>query len=362
MSLLAIKDKILEVPIIQGGMGVGVSLGNLAGAVMAQGGMGTISAANPGFMRAEFRKKSLTANLEQFAAEIKKAREMAKGRGVLAVNIMVASSTYVESVKQAVKSKVDAIVSGAGLPLELPALVKGSGVAIAPIVSSGRAATVICRSWLRKHEVLPDFVVVEGPDAGGHLGFSQEELAEGSHKSLKEILADVKEALQPFAEKAARAIPIFVAGGIYTGRDIAEYVKAGATGVQMGTRFIGTHECDASDEYKAQFLQASEADIILTKSPAGLPGRAINNPFTKRVAEGRVAPNWCINCLQTCHPKETPYCISEALINAVTGKADEGLIFTGTNGWRITDIRSVKSLMDELMHEYALHMGGLING
>ena len=361
MGILAIKDKILDVPIIQGGMGVGVSLGKLAGAVMAQGGMGCISAANPGFMHPEFREKSLVANLEQFAAEIKKAREIAKGRGLLAVNIMVASSTYVESVAQAVKSKADVIVSGAGLPLELPALVKGSDIAIAPIVSSGRAATVICRSWLRKHDVLPDFIVVEGAEAGGHLGFSKEELTEGSYKSLMEILQDVIEAVKPFAEIAARAIPIFVAGGIYTGQNMADYVKAGAAGVQLGTRFIGTHECDATDEYKQQFLNATVDDIVLIKSPAGLPGRAINNPFVKRATAERIAPNWCINCLQTCKPNETPYCISEALINAVTQKADEGLIFTGTNGWRINEIRSVKEVIDELIHEYALYMGGLIH-
>ena len=352
MGLLKIKDKILDVPIIQGGMGIGVSLGGLAGAVMTQGGMGTISTANPGFMRTGFRRNSLVSNLEQFATEIKKARELAKERGMLAVNIMVASTTYIESVKQAVKSKVDAIVSGAGLPLELPALVKGSNVAIAPIVSSGRAATVICRSWLRKHDTLPDFVVVEGPEAGGHLGFSKKELMDGTHKNLIEILQDVRNAIKPFSEKANRDIPLFVAGGIYTGHDMAKYMKAGAAGVQLGTRFIGTHECDASDEYKQQFINATAKDIVLTKSPAGLPGRAINNPFIKRVSKGRIAPNWCVNCLQTCNPKQTPYCISEALINAVTDKADEGLIFTGTNGWRIDKIVSVKEVIDELMSEY----------
>jgi NAD(P)H-dependent flavin oxidoreductase YrpB (nitropropane dioxygenase family) len=352
MHLLKIKDMVLDIPIIQGGMGIGVSLGNLAGAVMAQGGMGTISAAHPGYNRAEFHKKSLVSNLEEFAVEIKKAKKLARGKGILAVNIMVASSTYVELVKQAVKNKVDAIVSGAGLPLELPALVKGSDVAIAPIVSSGRAAAVICRSWQRKHHVLPDFIVVEGPDAGGHLGFTEQSLVDGTHQDLMAILQDVEAAVKPFAENVGRPIPIFVAGGVYTGCDIAKYVKAGAAGVQMGTRFIGTHECDASDEYKQQFLDAQSTDIVLTKSPAGLPGRAMNNWLVKRVAQGRIPPKWCVNCLQTCDPKNTPYCISEALINAVTDKADEGLIFTGTNGWRINDIRSVKEVVDELMTQY----------
>jgi len=352
MGILAIRNKVLKVPIIQGGMGVGVSLGGLAGAVMAQGGMGTISAANPGFMCSAFHQEPLISNLKQFADEIKKAREIAKGKGILAVNIMVAGSAYTELVKQAVKSKVDAIVSGAGLPLELPALVKGSHIALAPIVSSGRAATVICRSWLRKHDVLPDFIVVEGPEAGGHLGFSQEELTRGTHQNLMEILQDVIKAVEPFSKKGARGVPIFVAGGVYTGQDIADYVKAGAAGVQMGTRFIGTHECDASDTYKQQFIDAAAADITLTKSPAGLPGRAMNNSFVKRVAKGRMGPNWCINCLQTCNVQETPYCISEALINAVTDNTDEGLIFTGTNGWRIDRIRNVKEIIDELMTEY----------
>jgi len=358
MDVLTIKNKTLDVPIIQGGMGVGISLGNLAGSVMAQGGMGTISAANPGFARENFQQASLVCNVEQLAIEVEKARKVAKGRGILAVNIMVASSTYVQLVEQAVKSQVDVIVCGAGLPLELPALVKGSDVAIAPIVSSGRAAKVICRSWLRKYDVLPDFIVVEGPNAGGHLGFSKEELVDGSHKNLLEILEDVLAAVKPFTEASGRDIPIFVAGGVHTGCDLAMYIKAGAAGVQLGTRFIGTYECDASDAYKAQFVAATEEEVVLVKSPAGLPGRALNNRFVKRMEAERVPPNWCIGCLQTCHPKETPYCISEALINAAIGKVEEGLIFTGTNGWRIDEICHVKDVIEEIMIEF----GGAMNG
>ena len=361
MALLKIKDMVLDVPIIQGGMGIGVSLGGLAGAVMNQGGMGTISAANPGFRKASFHKKPLLSNLEAIAEEINKARDIAKGKGMLAINIMVKGSNYAAYVKQAVAGKVDAIISGAGLPLELPKFVKGSGIAIAPIVSSGKAAQVICRSWDRRHGVVPDFVVVEGPDAGGHLGFSKEALEAGTHQDLKEILGEVIDVVGPYAKKVGREIPVVAAGGIFTGEDIAKYVKLGAAGVQMGTRFIGTHECDANLAFKERFLKATEADVTLTKSPAGLPGRALKTSLTTTLETvDRVPPKWCVDCLEPCVPKTTVYCISEALMNAADGKLDEhALVFTGINGHRIDKIMSVKEVIAELMQEYARHKGGL---
>lgn len=363
MCVLSIKNQSLKIPIIQGGMGIGISLGGLAGAVMAEGGMGTISAANPGFKKPGFHKNPLSSNLEAFAEEIAKARLIAQGSGMLAVNIMVKGSNYAALVKQAVEHKVDAIISGAGLPLELPKFVKGTNIAIAPIVSSTKAAQVICRSWERKHGVVPDFVVVEGAEAGGHLGFSKEELAAGSHKDLKTLLTEVKEAIQPFAERFGRKIPIIVAGGVFTGKDIADYIKTGADGVQMGTRFIGTHECDADEAYKQKFINAKADDIILTKSPAGLPGRAIKTTLTTTLeTQERIQPKWCVNCLEPCTPKTTVYCISEALINAANGELDDhALIFTGTNGYRINQISSVKKVIKELMHEYHLYISGGIN-
>jgi len=360
MGVLTIKNKTLDVPIIQGGMGIGVSLGKLAGAVMAQGGMGTISAANPGFRKDNFHKKPLLANLEALAEEIKKAREMAQEKGMLAVNIMVKGNNYLSLVKQAVTNKVDAIISGAGLPLELPKLVKGSGIAIAPIVSSGKAAQVICRSWERKHERYPDFIVIEGADAGGHLGFSKEMLETGDHQSLAEILGDVMEVIKPYEVKADRKIPIFVAGGIFTGSDMAKYIKLGADGVQIGTRFIGTHECDADDAFKSRFLEANEDDIVLTKSPAGLPGRALRTSLTTTLeTEDRIPPKWCVDCLEPCVPKTTVYCISEALINAANGHLDKhALVFTGINGWRMNEICSVESVIEEIMAEFRGEMNG----
>ena len=360
MGLLKIKDRVLDVPIIQGGMGIGVSLGKLAGSVMAQGAMGTISAANPGFRKPEFHKKPLLSNLTALAEEIAKAREIGKGKGMLAVNIMVKGTNYAAYVKQAVTNKVDAIISGAGLPLELPKLVKGSGVAIAPIVSSAKAAQVICRSWERKHGVAPDFIVVEGPDAGGHLGFSREDLEAGTHQDLKTILQEVIDIVKPFAERFGRKIPVFAAGGIFTGDDIAEHVKLGADGVQMGTRFIGTHECDADDGFKQRFLDAQEDDIILTKSPAGLPGRALRTSLTTTLETvERVPINWCVDCLEPCIPKTTVYCISEALMNAADGKLDEhALVFTGINGHRINKLTSVQDTIAELMAEFDYAMNG----
>lgn len=358
MNMTKIKDKILEVPIIQGGMGIGVSLGRLAGSVMAEGGIGTISAANPGFRKPAFLKKPLLSNLEALAEEIQKAREISKGKGLLAVNIMVKGTNYAAYVKQAVTNKVDAIISGAGLPLELPKLVKGSGVAIAPIVSSAKAAQVICRSWERKHGVAPDFVVVEGPDAGGHLGFSREDLEAGTHQDLKTILQEVIEVVKPYGEKFGREIPVFAAGGIFTGQDIAEHLKLGAAGVQMGTRFIGTHECDADAGFKQRFLDANEDDVILTKSPAGLPGRALRTSMTTKLENvDRIPISFCVDCLEPCIPKTTVYCISEALMNAADGKLDEhALVFTGINGHRINKLTSVRETMNELKWEMAQAM------
>ena len=360
MKKILIKDKWLNVPIIQGGMGIGVSLGNLAGHVMLEGGMGTISAANPGFKKPDFFKKPLASNLQALKEEIEKAREIAKGHGLLAVNVMVKGTNYASLVRLAVANKVDAIICGAGLPLELPKLVKGSNVAIAPIVSSAKAAMVICRSWERKHDKYPDFVVIEGPKAGGHLGYTEEDLETNQAQSLEDIFFEVKQALKSFEEKAKRFIPIFVAGGIYDGKDIKKYLELGANGVQMGTRFIGTHECDASVDFKRQFILASEEDIILTKSPAGLPGRVIRTSLTDKLGKkARINPKWCVNCLETCEPKTTIYCISEGLINAVNGEIDEhALVFSGINGWRINELQFVKDVFKELTTD----VEGEVNG
>ena len=349
MKSVKIGEMTLEVPIIQGGMGVGISLGNLAGNVALNGGMGVISTAQPGYRAADFEKNTVEANRRELASEIQKAKEIAKGKGIVAINAMVALTDYAGMVEVAVKNKIDAIISGAGLPLNLPGLVKDTKIKLAPIVSSGKAAKLICKTWDRKFKVAPDFIVIEGSEAGGHLGFHKEDVLNKTTAKLADIFKELKETIQPFVEKYQKEIPVFVAGGIYDSKDIQEYLDLGADGVQMATRFICTKECDASDEYKQAFIDAKKEDIEIVKSPVGMPGRAIMTKLTEKLKAGeRIPVKRCYNCLVPCDIKTTPYCISDALINAVKGNLDEGLVFSGSNGYRNDKIVSVKELMDEL--------------
>lgn len=350
---MKIRDRELSIPIIQGGMGVGISLSGLAGAVAACGGMGVISAAHPGYRAPDFYHDPLQVNQRCLKEEITRAKEISGGRGLVGVNVMVAVQHYADYVRVAIEGGVDAIISGAGLPTELPQIAGDSNVLLAPIVSSGRAARVICRAWERHGNRLPDFVVVEGSRAGGHLGFSREELAEGSAKSLDEIVADVIETLRPYEEKCGRKIPVFPAGGVYDGADIARLEKLGAAGAQIATRFIATEECDAALAYKQAMVDAKEEDVRIIKSPVGMPGRALETPLIRRVAEqGRIAPSRCLQCLRTCDPAVTPYCITQALIDAALGDWENGLFFCGANVGRIDRITTVRELMDELVDEW----------
>lgn len=352
MYEVKIKDKVLSFPIIQGGMGVGVSLSNLAGNVMKQGCMGVLSAAHPGYNYPNFYKDSLKTNCQAIVDHANKAREIAEGKGLLAINIMAASKDYVAYVKAAVKAKVDAIISGAGLPLDLPSLVDDKSILLAPIVSSGKAAKLICKVWDKRHQTIPDFIVIEGSLAGGHLGFLKDDLVNGKCQSLEEILKDVQSEIAIFQEKYNRSIPIFVAGGIYDGSDIAHFLKLGADGVQMGTRFIATQECDADTAFKQSVIDSTQESITIVNSPTGFAGRGIMNTFMKNnLARGNIKVTRCLNCLTPCNPIDTPYCISEALINSVEGKVEEGLVFVGSNAHRIKKMETVKSLIDNLKEE-----------
>jgi NAD(P)H-dependent flavin oxidoreductase YrpB (nitropropane dioxygenase family) len=344
----------LQVPIIQGGMGVGVSLGNLAGHVAACGGMGVISTVNAGYREADFDEHPFEANLRALKAEIKKALSIAGGNGMVAINAMVAVNHYEESITAAIEAGIHGVISGAGLPVDLPRLTKGTGVAAAPIVSSGKAAALICKSWDRKYGVAPDFIVIEGPRAGGHLGFSKEALLDGTALETDAILPEVLNAILPYEEKYGRKIPVFVAGGVFDGKDMARLTKAGATGVQIATRFIATEECDASDAYKQRMVEATAADITIIKSPVGMPGRALNSPMIQRLAMGdKLKPQRCNLCLKACpHGDLTPYCISRALIEAVKGNWADGLFFCGANVDRIEKITTVKELMTEITEEW----------
>ena len=298
----------------------------------------------------------MSANRRALAEEIKKAKEIAGGAGIVAINAMVATQNYADAVKTAVEAGVDAIVSGAGLPLELPGLVGKADVALAPIVSSGRAARLILRRWAKAFGRTADFVVIEGCKAGGHLGFAEEDLLAGKCQTLDEILPEVLAEVKPFEEQFGRAIPVFVAGGVYTGEDMAHYMKQGAAGVQIATRFIPTYECDASQAYKDVLLNASAEDVRIIHSPVGMPGRALNTPLVQKLSEGmRFPPKRCARCLKGCNPAQVPYCITHALIEAVKGNVEEGLFFCGANVGRLDKMRSVRALMDELMNEWRNH-------
>lgn len=322
MNSVQLGRRGLDVPILQGGMGVGVSMSRLAGAVAACGGMGTISTAVAGFDEPDFDKDPAGANLRALARHVRRAKEIARGRGLVAVNAMVATAQYADSVRTAIQAGVDAVVSGA------------------------RAAKLLCRAWSRHHGRLPDFVLVEGPRAGGHLGFSRQELAQPP--ALETLVAETVEVLKDFG-----SIPVFAAGGLWTGADAARMEQAGAAGVQFATRFIATEECDASQGYKDVLLAAKPQDVVLVQSPVGMPGRALRTPLVEKVESGlRFAPKKCVNCLTPCSKASTVYCIARALVQAVRGNYEEGLFFCGGEVHRLDRMRTVPQLMEEWTREW----------
>lgn len=346
---LKIGNLTAKVPIVQGGMGVGISLSKLAAAVANCGGIGVISGVEPGFYLDYYYKDKFQANIDGLTYHIRKAKELAP-KGIIGVNIMTALNNFEDMVKVAVKEKIDIIFSGAGMPMKLPELVKDSLTKIAPIVSSGKVAQLICKQWDRRHGYLPDAIVVEGPEAGGHLGFSLEQLENKENFSLKSLVQEVLEAIKPFEEKYNRKIPIIAGGGIYDAADMKEVFKAGASGVQMSTRFVATYECDASDTFKEAYINASEEDVMIIKSPVGMPGRAIKNAFIEDVYKnGKPKDIKCINCLKPCNPKETLYCIADALIQAQQGHLNKGFAFAGAKVFKVNKLSSVKEVIDELM-------------
>ncbi|MCI8609634.1 MAG: nitronate monooxygenase, partial [Firmicutes bacterium] len=312
----------MTAPVIQGGMGIGISMGSLAGAVAAEGGMGVISTANIGFREEDFWEHPRQACERVLRQEIRKAKKIAGGRGLLAINAMVVTTNYDQAVTAACEEGIDAVISGAGVPLSLPEITKGFDVMIAPIVSSAKAARTICNVWKKRYDRQPDFLVIEGCEAGGHLGFTRAEAEEGTAKGLEEILAEVRNVTE---------VPIFVAGGIFDRADVERMLALGARGVQMATRFIATRECDATQGFKDMILQAKAEDVTILKSPVGMPGRGLKTPLIDRVeqreetsseARPEPKPNGCIRCISTCRPDETPYCINQALIDGFYGRQE----------------------------------------
>lgn len=351
MKKIRIGNKEAKYPIIQGGMGVGVSMHNLAGNVSKEGGIGIISTADIGYQESDFSEAPMKANLRAIGKEIKKAREIAGEDKIIGVNVMVAIKNYSDIVKECVKQKIDLIISGAGIPKDLPEYVKDSNTKIAPIVSSLRCCQLIVKHWMKKYNYVPDMIVIEGPEAGGHLGFRTEELEDEQKPELENITKEVVNYIREIEKETNKEIPVIAAGGIWDSKDIKKFINLGASGVQMATRFVATNECDASKEFKQAYINAKEEDIKIIKSPVGMPGRAINNNFVKKVENEKCKITRCYNCIKTCDVTKTPYCITNALINSVKGKLDEGLIFCGSNVSKITKIISVHDLMQELVCE-----------
>ncbi|MRM87166.1 nitronate monooxygenase [Faecalicatena contorta] len=348
MSPLKIGEKTARVPLIQGGMGVGISLGNLAGTVAKEGGIGIISTAQIGFQEPDFDENPSGANLRAIRKEMEKARAISPD-GLIGYNIMVALRDYKQHVAAAVEAGADLIISGAGLPTELPALTAGSPVKIAPIVSTEKSAKVILKYWGRKYHRTADLVIIEGPKAGGHLGFKKEELDFYSPERYEEEITKIIETVRGFAEEYQTEIPIIAAGGIFDVEDVRRVMALGVDGVQIASRFVTTRECDADIRYKEAYLNASKEDIVIVKSPVGMPGRAILNPFMKRVMLGeKMEHTPCHRCLARCNPAEIPYCITDSLICAAKGDVEEALLFCGADAYRQTRMETVKEVIDSL--------------
>lgn len=358
---LKIGDLVARIPLVQGGMGVGISLSGLASAVANEGGIGVISAAIIGFAESDLMTNYREANIRALRREIRKARELTKG--ILGVNIMVALTNFSDMVRTSVEEGIDVIFCGAGLPLELPGLLGDKAKSkLVPIVSSARAAKVLCKRWLARFQRLPDAFVLEGPLAGGHLGYSRDQVADENF-SLPRLLPEVVEAVRPFERDAGVEVPIIAAGGIYSGQDMWDMINLGAAGVQMGTRFVTTHECDADERFKRAYLEAGEDDLVIIDSPVGLPGRSVRNHFLDEVKEGKKKPFRCpYHCLITCNQQESPYCIAMALINAARGRLEQGFAFAGQNAFRATRLESVRSLIRGLIDEFSQAAGRKLTG
>jgi len=270
---------------------------------------------------------------------------------------MVAVSDYDDLVRTALEEEIDILFLGAGLPLRLPngvsiEFLKSVKTKIMPIVSSARAAKIIFQTWEKKFNHIPDGVVVEGPKAGGHLGFKLEQIDDPAY-ALEEIVPQVVSVIKPFRIKYGKDLPVIAAGGIFTGEDILRFLQMGASGVQMGTRFVATNECDANVRFKEQYIYCKKEDIVIIKSPVGLPGRAIINNFLRDVSAGIKKPFTCPwKCLKTCDFKTSLYCIAKALMNAKIGDLAQGFSFAGSNAYRIENIISVKELIESLKNEF----------
>jgi nitronate monooxygenase len=355
MNTFHIGDIQVRLPIVQGGMGVAISLSGLASAVANQGGIGVISAAAIGMTEPDYMKNYREANKRALQKEIRKARNLTNG--IIGINIMMALTDHEDLVLTAVKEHVDLIIMGAGLPLKIPAIIEEAGfkkyhTKLAVKVSSAKAARLIFNYWSNRYKRVPDAVIVEGPLAGGHLGFKREELT-GEVVPLHRLIMETVAEVNLFEQQYRREIPVVAAGGIYTGKDMYDIMKSGAKAVKIGTRFVTTWECDASLAFKESYLSCTKEDITIINSPVGLPGRVIQNEFVTEIQNGNTKPFKCAwNCLQTCNFREAPYCIAEALFNAARGNMAQGFAFAGANAYKANRILKVSEVFADLISEY----------
>lgn len=351
MESFFIGNMEVGIPIIQGGMGVGISLSGLASAVANEGGIGVISCAGLGLLYSEEKGDFAWKSIRGLEEEIRKARQ--KSNGIIGINIMCVLTGYADMVHTAIREKADVIFSGAGLPLDLPSYLTADCITkLVPIVSSSRAAKIICDKWQQNYGYLPDAIVVEGPKAGGHLGFKKEQL-ENENYALESLIPQVLATVAGY--KAIKDIPVIAAGGISSGKDIARFLQLGASAVQMGSIFVTTWECDVNPAFKEVYLHAKSEDIVIIESPVGMPGRAINGEFLQRVEKGLEKPGSCpLHCIKTCDYTKSPYCIMEALYNAAKGHMEKGYAFAGSNAFLAEKIRSVKEVIHTLENEFFL--------
>ncbi|MEI7676724.1 MAG: nitronate monooxygenase family protein [Bacteroidales bacterium] len=351
MTTLKIGNLTATIPIIQGGMGVGVSLSGLASAVANEGGVGVISCAGLGLIYRNTAKDYMEACILGLKEEIRKAKE--KTSGIIGVNIMMALTNFGDMVKTSIAEKADVIFAGAGLPLDLPKYrTPDCTTKLVPIVSSARAAKLICEKWKTLYDYLPDMVVVEGPKAGGHLGFKAEQISDENF-AIEKLIPEVVKEVAVFEEKYGQEIPVIAAGGIYTGEEMYNIMEMGAKGVQMASRFVTTYECDADIKFKEMYIKAEENDVEIIASPVGMPGRALKNEFLDKVKQGLTRPKSCpYNCLRTCDYEKVPYCIILALYNAYQGNMDKGYAFAGSNAYKAPRLFSVKEVIDDVKEHF----------
>ena len=353
MPKLTIGNRTASLPIIQGGMGVGISLSGLAAAVAAQGGIGVIAANGIGMIEPDYFERR-PRRQHQGPAQ-RDPQGQGEDLGLDRRQHHGGGQRFLQQLLDtAIEEKADALFMGAGLPIKnIPvAKIRAAGVLVIPIVSSGRAAELIFKYWEKAYNDVPDAVVVEGPLAGGHLGFKADKLQDADQQ-LEVLVPQVVAAVARFEETFHKKIPVIAAGGIYTGEDILRFLQLGAQGVQMATRFVATDECDADRRFKEAYVACRPEDIAIIKSPVGLPGRAIRNHFLDNAAAGvRNVKRCAWRCLEQCDIQHADYCISIALDNARRGLLDQGFAFCGANAHRVEKIVPVAELLDSLKHEY----------